>query len=392
MKLKFYYYYFSIIGEAAIYSAYMALFLSEMKNYSDSQIASLLSVGFIVIILVGPFLGKLIDRLENVTPLFVFSIVAYTVSMFGFYYVENIAFMYLFFGLFQLAKMPLLTMGDVNAMEANSMGLLNYGKARSYGALGYAILPLIISMFFSVFFASQVQYHLLFILMNVIVISNGYLNYKMSKQMKHHRKIEQTKVRTKLSPAFKKKLAFYIFSSAVLMIPLGISGSVHALYLNEIIGTAALIGVVIFCGSIFEWPLMQMSNNLLEKIGMHNGFLILAILSIARWVLYTISGSYGSVILLLIGSTMNGFMMAIYLPMSMKYLKHISPTGNFAYVLSLQGAIISGLNWAMFQVAGYVMELYSIQALFASFIVVSSLWLVFLVCTRKTNIYSLEGE
>lgn len=392
MKLKFYYYYFSIIGEAAIYSAYMALFLSEVKNYSDSQITSLLAVGFIVSILFGPFLGKLIDRVENTAPLFIFSVIAYTLSMIGFYFIESVFFMYGVFALFQLAKMPLLTMGDVNAMEANSMGLLNFGKARSYGALGYAILPLIISMFFGVFFQSKVQYHLIFILMNVIVISNGYLNYKMSKQMKHHRKEEQSGARTKLSPAFIKKLGFYIFSSAILMIPLSISGSVHALYLNEIIGTATLIGVVIFCGSIFEWPLMQMSNNLLEKIGMHNGFLILAVLSILRWVLYTLSGSYSSVFLLLIGSTMNGFMMAIYLPMSMKYLKYISPKGNFAYVLSLQGAIIAALNWVLFQVAGFVMEAYSIQTLFASFIVLSSLWLLFLVLTRKTNIYSLEGE
>lgn len=383
LKHMFSLYYFSSVVEGALYNTYMALFLRNVKGIDASEITILMSAGFVVSLFVSPLFGILIDKLKRYNALFILSIVAYVCTLFCWFRASSMGLLYFSFILYTLAKMPILTLGDMFAAHSQKLGYIDFGKVRSFAAVGYAITPMILGFVFSVFFHNTINYELVMILMGIIVIMNAMLNIHIAKFIKFDKK-EKGGIRcVKLTKYQFISLLFLMTSSVIFNGTNNFSVNLQSIYIEEIFYSTACIGIVVLVGSILEWPLMQISTRIHNRLGLFRSLYLLCALVIIRWILYYVAGVYQNLGLLLIGSSINGIGQALFLPLSIRYLRQIASNDNFGFLFTLNGSLNAAVNWLFYQAISKLTTFMDLTHVYLVFAGLGVVWLLVL-CLWKS--------
>ena len=387
LKRYFSLYYFSSVVEGALYNTYMALFLSTVKGISAADITILMSAGFLVSVTISPLFGILVDKIRSYNILFYFSIISYLITIAAWLQVDSMPLLYASFIVYTISKMPIQTLGDMFAAESQKRGLIDFGKVRSFAAVGYAITPMILGFVFSTLFQGIISYELIMALMSGIVIMNAIINLKIASLIKFEKKPKNEKKGFHITRNQAVSLFFLMCSSLIFNGTNNVSVNFQSLYIQEILYSTSFIGIVVFAGSVLEWPLMRLSTRIHNRLGLFNSLFLLCGFVIVRWLLYYFAGRFHSLLLLLAGSSINGIGQALFLPLSIRYIRQIASSDNFGFLFTLNGSLNAIVNWLFYQGVSQLtlfLDLAHIYLVFAGFAVV---WLCLLLIWRMFTPY-----
>lgn len=394
LKRYFSLYYFSSVVEGALYNTYMALFLSTVKGISASDITILMSAGFLVSVCVSPLFGILIDKMKRYNILFYFTIASYIATMFCWQQASSMPLLYASFVLYTIAKIPILTLGDMFAAESQKRGLIDFGKVRSFAALGYAFTPMILGFIFSTIFKGVINYNLIMIVMALIVVMNAFINIHIARYITFEKKPKKEKSSIHITRHQWLSLLFLMCSSLIFNGTNNLSVNFQSIYIEEILYSSSFIGIVVFVGSVLEWPLMQFSTRIHNCLGLFRTLFVLCGFVIARWFLYYFAGIYHSLPLLLLGSSINGIGQALFLPLSIRYIRQITDNEHYGFMFTLNGSLGAIANWLFYQGVSKLTLHFDLIHIYLIFAGISILWLFLLMiwkCFKRYFESDLQG-
>lgn len=389
MNLKRYFslYYFSSVMEGALYNTYMALYLSSIKGMSAADITILMSAGFLVSVTVSPLFGILIDRIRTYNWLFYFTMISYLMTIATWRYVDSFPLLYASFILYTISKMPVTTLGDMFAAESQKRGLIDFGKVRSFAAVGYAITPMLLGFVFSSLFNDVINYELVMAMMVGIIIMNAMINLKISHVIKFEHKQRKKHCGIHITRNQAVSLLFLLCSSLIFNGTNNVSVNFQSIYIQEILYSTRFIGIVVFVGSMLEWPLMRLSTRIHDKLGLFNSLFLLCGFVILRWFLYYFAGRMHSLILLLIGSSINGIGQALFLPLSIRYIRQITTSDNFGFIFTLNGSMTAVANWIFYQGVSKLTHFLALTEIYLVFAGLAILWFFLLLLWKMFTPY-----
>lgn len=362
--------FFISLVEMSLFNTYIGLFLKNAKFLESFQIAQMMSINFLVSLVSGFLIGFIIDALTDYKPLLIGSLILLFIAIWIWIRFDSVNSVYAAFFLYNFSKGPILRLQDMLVSEAGHQKLIDIGKTRGFASVGYATAPLIFSSFF---INGAINYDLLMItIVFLVTITSGLLIYS-SKFVKFGNN-STLKKEFKWNRTLIINLAFIIVMSFVFNATNGLNVMYQSIYFEQIFGTVQLLGLLVLIGSVLEWPVMIRTSKLLQAYGYQRMFTFLALLVSCRWLIYYFASSLSNMPLFFIAASLNGVAQAIFVPVSMTYLRGISTSQNYGVILSVYGTIGTILSWLFNQSIAIFQKSYGLQQVYLLMAALSFIW------------------
>jgi MFS transporter, PPP family, 3-phenylpropionic acid transporter len=356
----------------------LSVYLSEVEHLSGSQIGAIMSIGPIVMIFFQPLWGMVSDKTNR--PTLVLGITTFLAGVFalGYLPVGNYIGFFLVAFLVAVFQSAIIPVSDSISLKYTSKVRYDYGNIRLFGSLGFGLAVFLMGRFSEGAIGPKVIFYSFFICLVIAAfLSIGFPKEKATVKLD---------LKAGIKELFKIK-RFLLFLAVTFLVfgPNLANNTYFGLFVEDSGGTYAGIGLAFLIAVLSEVPFMRLAGNWINRFGLLTVALLAGAASLIRWLFYFTEPSlwlvYGS-------SVMQGLAIGLFIPAGLQYIRDITPAHITATAVTIYSAIGNGLgNWFSTFVGGFIMESFSIYAvyLFFAFLSFIGVLLCFMLMKEEKN-------
>lgn len=141
----------------ALFIPFLPVFM-KAQGMSETKVGLLISLGSLITIIVQPTFGMISDRLKTIRKVMLVLILLTTISGFFLYQASSMTWIVIFTLVVYAFLMPLDPLCESLSFTTAETLKISYGSVRTYGALGYAVLSLIVGYVMDWFGLHSISY------------------------------------------------------------------------------------------------------------------------------------------------------------------------------------------------------------------------------------------
>ncbi|MFN2747590.1 MULTISPECIES: MFS transporter [Bacillus] len=363
MNKRFYSFYFLFFFGYGAFYPLLSVYLKDAVHLSGGQIGLIMSISPVVMIFIQPVWGLMSDLTRRPTALLTTALLLTALftllfSLSASYEVLIVAMIFL--AACQSAVVPL---SDSIALGFSEKSGVPYGSIRLWGALGFAG-----AVFFMGNLAETFHLALIFYTYVVFLILSAFFSARLPKE----NKAMNISLRAGIKELFKLKKYFLFLTAAFFMMGPTLAHNIYfGIYIQEIGGTLAGVGIAFLIAAGSEAPFMKAASRLIQRFGIEKVLMFAILISSLRWIFY-----YAAPSLPLVYATciVQGFSVGLFIPAALQYVRKIAPDHLGATAISLYTAVGNGLgNWFCTFMGGLIYERSSALYVYLFFGILSTL-------------------
>ncbi|GIO28026.1 MFS transporter [Ornithinibacillus bavariensis] len=353
---------FSFHATNTIILSFLPLYLAY-KGLNGTEIGWVLAIGPLASIFAQPFFGYLSDKFKSVKKILLICVMGLLIFSTIFFQMNSLISIMIVGAMFYFFTSPIGGLGDsLSQRRANEIGV-SFGTIRMWGSIGFATSSLIIGEILSKY---GVQYmiwpYLLFGFIAMLVV------FRLQDV-----KVESDPVRLKDVGVLIKNKPFLFFLIAIVFLSLAhrTNDSYIGLYITELGGSEALVGLGWFVGVASEALVFALAGFWFRKLHPLVFIMIAGVLYSLRWFIYGFADNPMFVISL---QFLHGITFGIFYLAALDYVTRLIPkllqsTGHLVYYAVFFG--ISGIIGSL--TGGTIIDHFNGSTLYYTLSVVSLL-------------------
>ncbi|WP_307725576.1 MFS transporter [Kurthia sibirica] len=341
-------YNFMFFGLLALFIPFLPVYMTA-QGLNESEVGIIIGAGGFITIIAQPFFGMISDRFKTVRKVILLLILLTTIGGFALYQLSSFTMIIVLTLVVYAFLMPLDPLTESLSFTSSEVLKISYGSVRTYGALGFAIMSLIVGYTMDWFGMSSISY-LFAILGTVGFIIVFFL-----------RDVPTTVV--PISKAGLKKLLFdkemilFLILIFISSIPARMNDTFLGIHIGSLNGDTKLVGIAFFISAATEILIFALSFLWLKK-GRELQLITIAIFFYA--IRFLLSGIVESPYALIAVQVLQMVTFPIFYTAAIQYLYQIVPaewraTGQTILALlffGISGIISSALGGYIYTIFG----------------------------------------
>ncbi|GEK33755.1 multi-drug resistance efflux pump PmrA [Kurthia sibirica] len=335
-------------GLLALFIPFLPVYMTA-QGLNESEVGIIIGAGGFITIIAQPFFGMISDRFKTVRKVILLLILLTTIGGFALYQLSSFTMIIVLTLVVYAFLMPLDPLTESLSFTSSEVLKISYGSVRTYGALGFAIMSLIVGYTMDWFGMSSISY-LFAILGTVGFIIVFFL-----------RDVPTTVV--PISKAGLKKLLFdkemilFLILIFISSIPARMNDTFLGIHIGSLNGDTKLVGIAFFISAATEILIFALSFLWLKK-GRELQLITIAIFFYA--IRFLLSGIVESPYALIAVQVLQMVTFPIFYTAAIQYLYQIVPaewraTGQTILALlffGISGIISSALGGYIYTIFG----------------------------------------
>jgi MFS transporter, PPP family, 3-phenylpropionic acid transporter len=325
---------FSFHAANTIILSFLPLYLAY-KGLNGTEIGWVLAIGPLASIFAQPFWGYMSDKYKSVKKSLLYCVIGLLIFSTLFFQMNGLIPIMFMGALFYFFTSPIGGLGDSLAQRrANDIGI-SFGTIRTWGSIGFAISSLIIGKILSTYGVQHMIWPYLFF---------GFIALLVVLRLKDV-KVESAPVKLTDVGILMKNKSFLFFLMAIVFLSVAhrTNDSFIGLYISELGGSEALVGLGWFVGVASEALIFAFAGFWFRKFHPLFFVMIAGILYSIRWFIYGLADDPMFVIGL---QFLHGLTFGIFYLAALDYVTRLIPkllqsTGHLVYYAVFFG--ISGI-------------------------------------------------
>ncbi|WP_408007279.1 MFS transporter [Pseudalkalibacillus sp. A8] len=366
------FYFFMFFGYGTLFPL-LSVYLKQEVQLTGTQIGAIMSVSPVVMIIAQPIWGIICDYTRKPRAVLIFTLAMSGLIALPFVLMESyisLIAISIMLATFQSAIVPVSDSITLNYVMAKNK---EYGNLRLWGALGFAVAVYVMGNLAETLGLSLIFYCFAAALFICIIFVSAMP--KESNPLK-------VDLRTGFVTLFKlPKFVLFMLTTFCVFGPIQSNNFYFGLYIQEIGGTLAGVGIAFLLAAGSEAPFMKFSGNWIRKVGIEKILIAAALISALRWFYYFIEPSLMAVYATTIAQ---GFSIGLFIPAALQYVREIAPSDVKATAVALYSSMGNGLgSWFSTFLGGIIYDAFSLFAMYLFFGTMTTIGLLLLVVNLK---------
>ncbi|WP_026908064.1 MFS transporter [Paucisalibacillus globulus] len=339
---------FSFHATNTIILSFLPLYLAY-KGLNGTEIGWVLAIGPLASIFAQPFWGYMSDKYKTVKKILLICVMGLLIFSTIFFQMNTLISIMCMGAVFYFFTTPIGGLGDSLAQRRADETGVSFGTIRTWGSVGFSVSSLIIGSILSKYGVEYMIWPYLFF---------GFIALLVVLRVKDV-KVESDPVSLKDVNILIKNKEFVFFLLAVIFLSVAhrANDSFIGLYITELGGSEALVGLGWFVGVITEALVFATAGFWFKKLHPLIFVMLAGILYSIRWIIYGTANDPMFVIGLQI---LHGFTFGVFYLAALDYVTRLIPkllqsTGHLVYYAVFFG--ISGIIGSL--AGGAIMDHYS---------------------------------
>ncbi|MCF6138336.1 MFS transporter [Pseudalkalibacillus berkeleyi] len=380
MRLKFeripvnisLFYFFIFFGFGTLFPL-LSVYLKQDVGLSGTQIGAIMSVSPVVMIIAQPIWGIICDYTRRPRAVLIFTLTMSAFIALPFVYMDSymgFILISIMLAVFQSAVVPVSDSITLNYVMANKK---DYGNYRLWGALGFAMAVYLMGSL-----AEKLGLTLIFYSFTAALLICTIFVLSMPK--------ESNSLQVDLRSGFVRlikmpKFILFLFTTFCVFGPIHSNNFYFGLYIQELGGTLAGVGLAFLLAAGSEAPFMKFSGGWIRKAGYEKILIAATLISSIRWFYYFTEPSLVAVYATTIAQ---GFSIGLFIPAALQYVRKIAPDDVKATAVALYSSMGNGLgSWFCTFIGGIIYDAFSLFGLYLFFGITTAVGLVLLLINLK---------
>ncbi len=366
------FYFFIFFGFGTLFPL-LSVYLKQDVGLTGTQIGAIMSVSPVVMIIAQPIWGIICDYTRRPRAVLIF-----TLTMSGFVAIPfavmdsyiSLILISILLATFQSAIVPVSDSITLNYVMATKK---DYGNFRLWGAVGFAV-----SVFVMGSLAETLGLKLIFFSFTAALLICTIFVLSMPK--------ESNSLQVDLRSGFIRlikmpKFILFLFTTFSVFGPIHSNNFYFGLYIQELGGTLAGVGIAFLLAAGSEAPFMKLSGGWIRRLGYEKILIAATLISSIRWFYYftepTLVGVYATTIA-------QGFSIGLFIPAALQYVREIAPDDVKATAVALYSSMGNGLgSWFCTFIGGIIYDAHSLFGLYFFFGTMTTIGLILLFINLK---------
>ncbi|ALC84772.1 MFS transporter [Bacillus sp. FJAT-22090] len=249
-------YNFLFFGLLALFIPFLPVYLED-KGLSASEIGLVIGTGGFVTLIAQPLWGFISDKTKTIRKVMLILVSLTTIFGYFLFNVDSFVLLVMFALLVYFALMPLDPLTESLNFTVSEMARVSYGSIRTYGALGYAILSLIVG--FSMDYFGMNSASILFAILGLISFA---IVWFMPDVQASTKPVTMEGLKQVLK---NKEMLLFLVMVFISSIPARMNDTFLGLHLRALGGDTSLIGIAFFIAATSEIVIFALSFWWLRK-------------------------------------------------------------------------------------------------------------------------------
>src|SRR5699024_2533118 len=234
---------FNFHAANTIILSFLPLYL-KYKGLSGTEIGWVLAIGPFASIISQPFWGYLSDKYKTIKKMLLISIAGMLTMSIVFFQMNELIAILVVGAFFYFFSSPVGALGDSLAQRRAKDLNISFGSIRMWGSIGFAFSSLIVGELLTKFGVPFIVWPYVFLSITLFIVALSIKDVT----------VNETPVQFKDLRLLLKNKAFILFLIAMMFMTIThrANDSYIGIYINELGGTEALVGVAWFVGLISE--------------------------------------------------------------------------------------------------------------------------------------------
>ncbi len=366
------FYFFMFFGFGTFFPL-LSVYLKQEVQLTGTQIGAIMSVSPVVMIIAQPVWGIICDYTRKPRAVLIFTLAMSGLIALPFVLMESyisLIAISIMLATFQSAIVPVSDSITLNYVMAKNK---DYGNLRLWGALGFAIAVYVMGNLAETLGLGLIFYCFAAALFICIIFVSAMP--KESNPLK-------VDLRTGVVTLFKlPKFVLFMLTTFCVFGPIQSNNFYFGLYIQEIGGTLAGVGIAFLLAAGSEAPFMKFSGNWIRKVGIEKILIAASLISAIRWFYYFIEPSLLAVYATTIAQ---GFSIGLFIPAALQYVREIAPSDVKATAVALYSSMGNGLgSWFSTFLGGIIYDSFSLFSLYLFFGTMTTIGLLLLIVNLK---------
>lgn len=339
---------FNFHAANTIILSFLPLYL-KYKGLSGTEIGWVLAIGPFASIISQPFWGYLSDKYKTIKKMLLLSIAGMLTMSIIFFQMNELVAIIVVGAFFYFFSSPVGALGDSLAQRrANDLNI-SFGSIRMWGSIGFAFSSLIVGELLTKFGVAFIVWPYILLSITLFFVALSIKDVT----------VNETPVQLKDLRLLLQNKAFILFLIAMMCMTIThrANDSYIGIYINELGGTEALVGVAWFVGLISEATVFALSAYWFRKFHPIFFIILASIIYASRWFIYGVVAGPQAIIAL---QFMHGLTFGVFYTTAFDYVTKIIPdflqsTGHLVFFSVFFG--VSGIIGSLG--GGWIMEHYN---------------------------------
>lgn len=249
-------YNFLFFGLLALFIPFLPVYLED-KGLSASEIGIVIGTGGFVTLIAQPLWGFISDKTKTIRKVMLILVSLTTIFGYFLFNVDSYVLLVMFALLVYFALMPLDPLTESLNFTVSEMARVSYGSIRTYGALGYAILSLIVG--FSMDYFGMNSASILFAILGLISFA---IVWFMPDVQASSKPVTMEGLKQVLK---NKEMLLFLVMVFISSIPARMNDTFLGIHLRALGGDTSLIGIAFFIAATSEIVIFALSFWWLRK-------------------------------------------------------------------------------------------------------------------------------
>lgn len=282
---------FVLYGALAVYGTFFALYLKDI-GVSPVEIGVLLAGGPIVSLVANPLWAYWADRMRNNRIVLILALLGAFAAMQGVFFLGNEPLIYGAILLYFVFQSPLFTQSNSLILNSIEGTRHKFGAFRMWGSLGWAITAAAVGPLIG-----HLGIHRLWIVFDAAMLAAIAIAFLLPRGDESPRPTSANKGSYARIFANRPFLAMLVIGVLV-SVPNSINGTFVGLYIDELGGSASIIGWSMFATAFLEAPVFLLLDKYMKRsVRPMVGWLVLAsLLYTIRWALMGAADTAGQIV------------------------------------------------------------------------------------------------
>ncbi|WP_257351563.1 MFS transporter [Pseudalkalibacillus decolorationis] len=351
----------------------LSVYLKQDIHLSGTEIGAIMSISPVVMIIAQPLWGIICDYTRKPRGVLLLALCLTGILAIPFAFLDTYSGFIVFSILLAVFQSAIVPVSDSITLNYVMVTNKDYGNFRLWGALGFALAVYVMGSL-----AETAGLKIIFYCFAGVLILCMIFVLSMPKESNSI----QVDLRTGISKLLRMpKFTLFLITTFSVFGPIFSNNFYFGLYIQELGGTLAGVGVAFLLAAGSEAPFMKFSGNWIRKVGIEKILVSAALISALRWVFYftepTLSVVYATTIA-------QGFSIGLFIPAALQYVREIAPDDVKATAVALYSSMGNGLgSWFCTFFGGIIYDTYSLFAMYLFFGIMTFIGIILLLINFK---------
>lgn len=363
----------------------LSVYLENEQGLDHTQIGLIVATIPIVTIFIQPIWGMISDITRR--PRLLLFIAVLMASAMSLLYTQMDTFLTLFLGivaiaLFQSAVVPLSDSLSLHFVQQYDK---EYGNIRLWGAVGFAVAVFIVGR------VTDITQDLtwVFYAFSFGLVLSAFALSAFPKKGQHVGVSFRSGFKTLVK---QKTFLLFLLSNFLIFGPVLANNYYFGTFILTVGGTLSGVGIAFLLAAGSEAPFMNLSQKVINKMGVIPVMMLCALVSGARWLFYFFEPSA-----MLVYSTtiVQGISVGLYIPAALLFVRQTAPKDVQATAVGLYSAVGNGMGNAFFTfIGGVLLDRWNVYGMYGFFAFMTMIGLIIIVLVRaevNQTVYSAQA-